>query len=128
MGHWDAFVGPAETEEPAAREDAPAAPVVALSRPRQAMPGSHTGAGNAEPVIGRQGADVKPDAAEHAVHETHCHRSLSTCSEQPAPPNLRNFSDLVDLPQPDLIAFLIEEVSTQPTEYLSPPPVEPPRV
>lgn len=71
---------------------------------------------------------AEASGAEHATHQGHCHSGPATCAEQPVPPNLRSFADLIELPRPSLTAFPMEDSVVLPIEFLSPPPVEPPRV
>ncbi|MEX1254862.1 MAG: hypothetical protein WEE64_11020 [Dehalococcoidia bacterium] len=77
----------------------------------------------------RQGRALTPaQDADHKTHETHCHRALASCSEQPAPPNLRNFADLVELPELDLPAVLMEGIERQYSDVVISPPLRPPRL
>lgn len=74
------------------------------------------------------GAAEPENSVEHEAHEGHCHYGPSSCADQPVPPNFRSFADLIELPRPSLTAFPIEDAAVLPIEFLSPPPVEPPRV
>ena len=68
------------------------------------------------------------EASGAATHQGHCHSGPATCAEQPVPPNLRSFADLIEMPEPDLTALPLEDAAVRPIKFLSPPPVEPPRV
>jgi hypothetical protein len=77
---------------------------------------------------------AEPEAAasssgreEEGSHRDHCHIGLATCSDQPAPPGLRGFATLVDLPDPDLPTVLVQHNDAKLDEFLTAPPKPPPR-
>jgi hypothetical protein len=70
---------------------------------------------------------AEEEEAEHASHHDHCHLGPATCSGQPAPPNGRSFTMLVELPDPDLPTVLVQHTDDTLDEFLAPPPKRPPR-
>jgi hypothetical protein len=66
--------------------------------------------------------------AEHALHESHCHFGGGSCGEQPVPTNLRMLVAVVDLPDPRLVATVLEDVRRPFQETFVTPPTDPPRL
>lgn len=49
------------------------------------------------------------DPLEHTAHSAHCHAGPSTCADQPIPLGDKYLLAVVEVPQPDLPAVVVEE-------------------
>ncbi len=78
--------------------------------------------------LGYQAAEAATDEAERAEHRTHCHFGPATCSEQPAPPNMRSFSVPIEVPMPEYTAAAVDDSANALEEFVSLIPTEPPRL
>lgn len=64
---------------------------------------------------------------DHVSHQGHCH-GVTSCSDQPQPVGVRISPTVVELPQPNLVSFVVEQDVSRTTEYFISPPTEPPRL
>jgi hypothetical protein len=129
MGHWDALLGSSEGEAAkvgAAHTFAAHWKAIRLAR-ASAAARTERGGGEWAILLAHARPVTPAQDDDHATHETHCHRALGSCSEKPAPPNLRNFFDLVELPELDLPAVLMEGIEQLYSEVVISPPLRPPR-
>ncbi len=64
---------------------------------------------------------------DHVSHEAHCH-GVTNCSDQPQPIGVRVSPTVVEMAQPDLVSFVVEQEVRRVTEFFITPPTEPPRL
>jgi hypothetical protein len=127
LGHWEDFARNAVgLEEP--QELELDARTLADLDPRPAKRHTHRRPHRAATAqVPTRDTNEPAEPAGQGEHQAHCHASVSSCSEQPVPTDLRMLRSIIDLKAPTLIESQQPESTLIRVGFVTSIPTEPPR-